>query len=93
MPLHEDERSLPDASYLVVAARADEKDPHSGASLGNRDHTSLDDSDSPLREYDLEKWAPSPQSVGFWHRSMDKVRAHTLELWTRTGMLLCQHPL
>jgi hypothetical protein len=59
------------------------------------DGVSSDSSGDPVRDYDAEL-GPSrsglhhyipPQSVGFWHHHMSKVRAHVLLLWARTGIV------
>lgn len=44
-----------------------------------------------FREHRIIEKKPH-QSVGFWHRSMSKVRKDVIWMWIRTGKSLCNLP-
>ncbi|KAI1869020.1 uncharacterized protein JN550_006007 [Neoarthrinium moseri] len=88
---------IPDASYLVFAARASDTARSSEENMTNDNSESgPEGSDRTLRDYDAENgishsdrhYTQPHQSVGFWDHRMSKVRAHVLRLWAQTVVII-----
>ncbi|KAI1852583.1 hypothetical protein JX266_002124 [Neoarthrinium moseri] len=88
---------IPDASYLVFAARASDTARSSEDNMTNDNSESgPEGSDRTLRDYDAENgishsdrhYTQPHQSVGFWDHRMSKVRAHVLRLWAQTVVII-----